>query len=528
VLLDRQPEMGIWAFVSMNARIAGPGKLWLFRLLVSWSWFTPTLAEAALSPNDVLVLYNAEDADSFAIASYYAEKRPGVRLRGLTGVTTAEEVTANYYLSNIRPQVLSALHDSTDVIVTTKGLPLRIRVDQPNPLTYIDPNGTPRTIGNWSWKKYSSLESELTRIDSISTWQQMGDQSTNFTPSPILAMNPYYWQSTEFNREQFNIRLTSRLDGFTVSDVQGMIDRAVHAYVAPSGPNTPFHVVVDDSPTAPGSFADSMERLRDFVLKPRGVPHTYDGTGAFIQSPAVANPSSSLVMGYVSHGVHGNAPRDYLTDPVDGVQFQLANGAVFASWESFNAKTFSPQVPATQGLVAEWIARGGTVGIGHVAEPTASNTTVAREDALFDRLLGGMSWVEAAWSANFQLSFVNTVIGDPLMRFQPWMPGDLDMSGDVDDSDLAIVLGNLNVSPGNRGFYDGDLTGDGNVSDGDLNMLLINFHQTPLTSQTSLGGVYTAGSIPEPPTAIVLSFAVFAAFACGRSPLTTISARGRR
>jgi uncharacterized protein (TIGR03790 family) len=432
--------MGIVTLVSMimNARNAGPGSWWFFGLLLSLFCLAPQFAVADLSPNDVLVLYNADSADSRDIANYYAQKRPGVRLLGLTGVTTAEEVSADYYLSHIRPQVLSALDDSVDVIVTTKGLPLRIRVEQSNPNTYTDPFGSPRTIGPWSWKRYSSLESELTRIDSISTWQQMGDQSTNFTPNPIFAMNPYYWQSNSFTNDQYGIRLASRLDGFTVSDVRGMIDRAAEAYIAPSGPNTPFHVVVDDSPNAVSSFADSMERLRDFVLEPRGMSYTYDGTSDFIQSPAVANPASTLVLGYVSHGVHGGAPRDYLTDPVDGVQFQLANGSVFASWESYNAKTFSPSVSITQGLIAQWIARGGTAGIGHVAEPTATTITVAREDALFDRLLGGMSWVEAAWGATYQLSYVNTVVGDPLMRFQVLLPGDYNDDGFVDSADYVV------------------------------------------------------------------------------------------
>jgi hypothetical protein len=230
----------------------------------------------------------------------------------------------------------------------------------------------------------------------------------------------------------------------------------------------------------------------------------------------VANPTSKLVFGYVSHGIHGGAPRDYLANPANGVNFQLANGAVFASWESYNAKTFSPDVNVSQGLVAEWIARGGTVGVGHVAEPSASSITVAREDALFDRLLRGMSWVEAAWGANYQLSFVNTVVGDPLMQFQPWLPGDLDMSGDVDDGDLAIMLGKLNVTPGHLGFYDGDLTGDASVSDGDLNILLINFHQSPLATIASLGGGFTAASLPEPTTSTVMGIAVLAALACYR------------
>jgi uncharacterized protein (TIGR03790 family) len=430
-------------------------------------------ADAALQPSNVLVLYNADDAESSAIASYYAQKRPGVRLLGLNGVTTAEEVTANYYLSAIRPQILPALDNSTDVIVTTKGLPLRIRIEQANPRSYTDPSGQARSIGNWYWKRYSSLESELTRIDTISTWQQMGDQTTNLTPNPILALNPYYWESTDFSHQHTGIRLTSRLDGFTVADVRGMIDRSAKAFIGVGGTaNNPFHVVVDDDPNAAGSFADNMERLHEFVLQPRGMPHTYDASDAFVQSPALSNPDSSLVIGYVSHGIHGGSPPSYLSDPVAGIHFQLANGAVFASWESFNAQTFEDGTDQNQGLVAEWIARGGTAGVGHVAEPLASSINVAREDCLFDRLLSGMSWVEAAWSANYQLSYVNTVVGDPLMRFKTWIPGDVTLDGVVDTNDVTLIQQSW-LKPG--GFHHGDLNGDGFIDTGDFNVVQQNW-----------------------------------------------------
>jgi hypothetical protein len=152
--------MGILAIDSLTAANTTSGCRNVFGLLVSAAFMFPGFAAAALSPSDVLVIYNADDADSIAIAEYYAQKRPGVRLLGLDGVTTAEEVSASYYLSTIRPQVQSALDETIDVIVTTKGLPLRIRVAQSNPLTYTDPFGTSRTVGAWSWKRYSSLELE--------------------------------------------------------------------------------------------------------------------------------------------------------------------------------------------------------------------------------------------------------------------------------------------------------------------------------------------------------------------------------
>jgi uncharacterized protein (TIGR03790 family) len=468
--------MDTTAFVSTAAGIGRLGCLWFFGLLALAGWFFPHPAEAQLSPENVLVLYNAADAESHQVASYYAGKRPGVQLLGLTGVTTAEQVTADYYLANIRPQILAALDDSIDVIVTTKGLPLRIKVSQSRPTgTYTDPFGVVRSVTSANWRPYSSLESELTRIDTISTWQQMGDQTTFTAPAPVRTINPFYSASTDFSFQQFGVRLSSRLDGFSVNDVQGMIDRAQRAFISAGSATDPFHFVIDDDPNAAGSTADQMEALRDDVLAPRGLPYTYDGTDAFIQDPAVAHPGAVQVIGYVTHGTHGGAPSDYLVDPVDGIHFQPANGAVFHSWESYNAITFDPDVSHSQGLAAEWIQRGGTAALGHVAEPYVGTYTVSREDILFDRLLSGMNWVEAAWSSTFQLSYVNTVVGDPLMQYRVWVPGDLTFDGIVNMADFIVMQQHWLQS---AAFAQGDLTGDGYVNVADFMVMQQHWLQT--------------------------------------------------
>ena len=44
---------------------------------------------------------------------------------------------------------------------------------------------------------------------------------------------------------------------------------------------------------------------------------------------------------------------------------------------------------------------------------------------------GTLTFVEAAWRATRQLSYMNTVVGDPLMRLQAWLPGDANLDGAV-------------------------------------------------------------------------------------------------
>ena len=379
---------------------------------------------SGLDSSNVLVIYNADSPEGSQIASYYAQMYPGVQTLALHDVPVAEDAPADVYIDEIRPQVLGALTDSIDCIVTTKGLPLRID----NPVS--DPP-------IW-WNRYSSLEAELARIDSIDSTAAMGDQGI-LNPQ---ALNPYYTQDQRFAYTTYGTRLVTRLDGFTVADVEAGIARARAAVIGRPGSSD---FVVDDHP----DLYDRMELLRDDVLAPSGRPYLYDGTQGFLREA----PGS--VIGYVGHGVHGGLTENYVRDPDYGLAFSIAPGGIFHTWESYSAYTFEGDndtaSPRGQGLVAQWIARGGTAGIGHVEEPRANSMGVANEDVFFGKLLEGYTWAEAAWNATFQLSFVNTVIGDPLMVWRQWSDGDR--------NGPSQTLGSARIS-GNLGDANWDITGD--------------------------------------------------------------------
>ena len=131
---------------------------------------------SGLDASGVLVVYNANSADSQEIADYYAAFHPGVALCPLSNVPDQEVVSQDVYLNQIRPYVLDALDDTIDCIVTTKGLPLRIDNSSP---------GDPLLVN-----VHSSLESELTRIDTISSAAQMGNQMPSMPSIPPMFTNP--------------------------------------------------------------------------------------------------------------------------------------------------------------------------------------------------------------------------------------------------------------------------------------------------------------------------------------------------
>ncbi len=425
----------------------------------------------AVDPANTLVLYNPLSSEGVQIANHYKAVYPGVRTRAIFGLGSSETITSNVYLNTIRPQVLAALASSENannqLIVTTKGMPLRIQVTDPNPGSYVDPQGIPRTI--LQWKPYSSLESELAAVDIISTGQMMGDQS--YAWPGHFTKNPYYNADDEFSHDVYLTRLTARLDGYSVGDVTAAIDRAQNAFIGPfNSPAGPAHFIVDNDPGAP--YDVTMQRLVDDVLGPAGMP---PGAGNFDDTNAFISTANGPVIGYDSHGVHPYTatPVGYITD-VLGSNLTLANGAVFTSLESFNAYSFNDGGYAgNQGQIAEWLEIGGTAAVGHVEEPIASWVTVTNEDIMFQALLDGRSFAEAAWLANFQLSYVNTLVGDPLMRWRMLTRGDVNRDGIVDISDLSIMGANWGseIQPGGYGWTIGDVNSDGLVDISDLSLL---------------------------------------------------------
>ena len=129
-------------------------------------------------------------------------------------------------------------------------------------------------------------------------------------------------------------------------------------------PSGPAHFLVDNDPTK--SYDPSMANLVNNVLNPAGLPVTYDNTTAFVGT------SSGPVIGYVSHGVNqALTPANYIST---GLNISLANGAVFDTWESYNAYSFYPNqcTPTKARLLNGWPKAG------RLASATCKNRGQAR------------------------------------------------------------------------------------------------------------------------------------------------------
>lgn len=423
--------------------------------------------------------------------------RPGVRTINLASIgapqSTYTDLTYAQFVSNLRVPLRSWLSSNDPrgeirCIVLTKGIPHRVWQASP---FYTGDN--PGTVGaSFTNGVYTScsVDSELTLL-----WQDLGGETTvaGGTKATGLILNPYwrsmlpissfsttnrtvaktitqastspalgigvFWTANQSSTNNpplateltpGDMYLVCRLDGNTVADVRGMIDRANNLVVdvnaatfifdeanadstANSTPNLEFDnsginvvyggddyeqtrdALVSDGRFVPGRVRSNFTSgVSNFFVGPRV---NYNGQGVVVNTPVL------LVSGYGAN-TPGALPGDGTTPTPPNCRttyaasFNLVNGAIFNSTESYNGRCFGgiTQFPSTpQMQAADFIAAGGTFAAVSVWEPF---TDTLPDDLQIARnfILGNLSWGEAAYTALPALSFQQIILGDPLAR----------------------------------------------------------------------------------------------------------------
>jgi hypothetical protein len=203
-----------------------------------------------------------------------------------------------------------------------------------------------------------------------------------------------------------------------------------------------------------------------------------------------------LVATFGRNGDEGSA-SDYILKggPGGGPLFNVVNGAVFTSLESFNAVTMFSDAntsPTMQGKIVDFISIGGTAAIGHSFEPRS--TSAIDNLYLFYNLLddddgdgkADLTLVEAAFTAIPYLSWSEVLIGDPLMRIAygpggtAWTvrQGDTNTDGLINFKDVRLLNlalgGQLNsTDPNTFNLYNDlcDFNQDGIINFKDVRIL---------------------------------------------------------
>ena len=361
-----------------------------------------------LRADTTVVVFNAADPLSRDLAGYYADKRgiPAGQVVGLK-CSDAEEISREEYDSTLAaplraqfdahgwwqrspdksgedpPTVVT--HNRMRCLVLMRGVPLRIRQtggypgdasNEPSPLR--DANG-------------ASVDSELTVLGLFT------HRISGFLP------NPYFRSYSHFPDAHCppGMMLAGRLDAPTGATVRRMIDDAL----AVEKTGLWGRCYLDRRGIAPGSgplaegdvwltkiLTDTAPFLMPTVDddRPDLYPADYPMTGA------------AWYFGWYSEH-----PAGPFTQP----RFHFRPGAVACHIHSFSAT--SVRDPG-RWWVGPLLDKGAAAVLGNVYEPYLALTT--HLDIFADRLQEGYSFAESAYAAQPGLSWMNTVVGDPLYR----------------------------------------------------------------------------------------------------------------
>lgn len=369
-------------------------------------------APAAAHPDaaDTLVVFNTKEPRSAEIARYYAEKR-GIPEKNLCPIecSTQEEITRvefnNAVLRPIREwaqvhdllkigavrvagqprEVITATGGHLKYVVLCYGVPVKIAHDP----SQILPSSLKGVRAEFQINA-ASVDSELALLP------QPQAPITGFVTNPI-----YKKRCREVRNWHLGIVLVGRLDGPTPAMARGLVDGALEgerlglygrAFLDARGiPNSnPGYKIGDD--WIYGARQTVLDQGWELVFD--------DQEGTF--GDEVDATSCALYGGWYAHTICG---------PFAAPAFRFRPGAVAYHIHSWSAGTLRT---ATACWTGPLIAHGAAATMGCVYEPYLQMTP--NVDVLFEKLFEGASWGEAAWSSQQFLSWMNTVVGDPLYR----------------------------------------------------------------------------------------------------------------
>lgn len=476
----------------------------LLGLVAGW----PELASGGLSENEVLLLWNSQDSDSYWIRYAYKAIHPNVKEYDLNinyAALPAPVEINEHYITKSKFHQLFYRRDASDAltpfeyvltisepqvrsIAVTRGLPAAI-AENTDDFAAQPVIGDPPTC-TLLW---GSFEAALANHEFDATLGTFGVRASCAGNLLSGRPNKYFRRRISFSDEFVcagptpmspgpgGMYLVSRLDGADYLATIAMIAHAQSLRINKFGVNIVFDL------EAPGGIAEYDYAAAARRLFDSGWCVLYDNTSEFVHGPAdmstwtgpfsccsVAPPGGQfdaddvpfaawplLGLGTVGHhhacqaimgcAVTNNEPasRDYAG------KYGASVGGVFVSYESYNGwKLHEPGVsPFEQGSVVDWISgSSGSFAIGNIQEPTGSN--VAELGYLLPNLLdNGLTWGEAAYSSLYELAQYQTPLGDPLARVVAFSP-DVNEDRQVNQTDLDLVTsGSIDVNL--DGVFDG-------------------------------------------------------------------------
>lgn len=288
-------------------------------------------------------------------------------------------------------------------------------------------------------------------VRSLATYDNTNIASTKTLQTSLPAGLGPYWSiigagNSPSRLNPGDIYAVTRLDGRTVPGVRAMIQRAqnLHINVATaallfdedgadldaSSSVFPTNNGDDYELTVNNITNDGRFRPAQNVAPPNVLYNNLPGALQFFVGPNLAQGVSwnggiirpEPVILIASYGAnHSGVPTTSAGQgggTIYATTFNLANGAIFNTIESYNGRDFGglgqlaayPQMQA-----ADFLNAGGTFAVCNVWEPLAD--TIPDNVFLVNNfVLGNLSWAEASWTSIPGLSWMQMSVGEPLAR----------------------------------------------------------------------------------------------------------------
>ena len=372
----------------------------LIRLLLTLLLGIDIATRAEDLPTETLVIYNSNFPESHALAEYYASKRgiPADRVISLDCPVT-EAISRGEYDQTIAEPVRQKFErrrwwvvdksKATRVVTSNRirfialirGIPLKIRAENDYPGDQPDPRSP---IGNTNAK---AVDSELATLGFFR--RQIS--------GPLE--NPYFRSTQSISRADPRLMLVARLDAPSAADVRRMINDSIEAernglrgwtYLDTRGTRDPGYKMGDD-------WLNNI-RQQSFDV---GLPVIIDQTGTLFPR---GYPMTDAMFYF---GWYSDHPVGVFTDP----GFRFVPGAIAVHIYSFSASSIREP---PESWVNCLINHGAAASLGNVYEPYLELTPTL--DVFHDRLLSGMTFAESAYASLVAVSWMTTVVGDPLYR----------------------------------------------------------------------------------------------------------------
>lgn len=353
--------------------------------------FAAAAMAAAQTPDQVLVVVNGRSPVSREIGAYYALRRSVPRSNICTIATAPQEtIVRSVYDAEIEPPVGACLtgkglQEKVLYIVLTSGVPLRI-------------SGP----GDAFLSEAASVDSELTLL-----YQRLRGAKI---PLPGPVKNPFFGHpDSPFRHPSFPMYLVTRLDGYSLADMKGLVDRAQLAR-----DEGKFVIDLKERETNEGN--EWLRRAALLLPKDRVV----------LDASATVLSGLQNVIAYASWGSNDTDRRKRF------LHFGWLPGAIATEFVSFDGRSFRPPpanweigtwgdqkswyAGAPQSLTADYIHEGASGASGQVYEPYL--TFCPRPDYVLPAYYQGRNLAESFYLGIPGLSWMNLVIGDPLMRLK--------------------------------------------------------------------------------------------------------------